>query len=273
MNNSDIFKKIKNLKIINDLNITDNEINKMFSSFNTYINLNELCKNSIDDICSIDHFTYIRNPKTNNLIEVKCYCNKQKKINTLDKRIIFSENKQKLIDYIRQNNIVKTLKYKVISSNGIKLNDNLKFRGFYVYGSAYIGKTRFLYYLAKQLYILRSGTICFIEANELFLKLSNITEFKNEIKNILEVDFLFIDNFGIHKWPKNYFFEEDFIEFLKERIQKKKNTYIAAAMPIKELELTFFKKKIEKYKRNFIIEAIKVLTNNIELELIKFEDK
>lgn len=265
-----IINKIKDLKIVKELKVTDNEIERMFASFHAYINLNEECSYSNDEICNIHHYTYIRNPKTNHIIEVKCYCDKQKKLNKINNRVLYSTNRDEVIEVIKQPSINKNIKYQLTSSN---INDSnhpsVYSKGLYMYGEPHIGKTEFLYILLKETFMKSSGTVSFVDAKDLFEMLQSRNENKHNIEQIIKADTLFIDNFGLEKWPRIYLFEEELNNFLQERLSAKKTNFISSAIPINELRTLYKSRKVHIYKINFLIETIKKLTNNVEIKIIQ----
>lgn len=269
INKEKIIKKIKSLTIVKELKITDKEIEKLFASFNTYININEICENSNEENCYIHHHTYIRNPKTNNIIEVKCFCDKQKNYNQIEKRILYCSNRKEILELIKKPNSIKDVEYQTKNSQTVNDISTINSKGLYVYGDPYIGKTAFLFSLLQESYTKTNNSISFVNAKDLFEKLSNKQEWQKEINELIRVETLFIDNFGLEKWPKNYFFEEELINFFQERLNCKKSNFISAAMSIDELKYLYKSRKMQQYQIKFLVDTIKKLTNNIEIKLIK----
>lgn len=275
-NKEKIIKKIKSLEIVKELNILDKEIERLFPSFNTYINLNEICNNSNEETCNLHHFTYIRNPKTNSILEVKCYCEKQKKENTINKRVLYCTNRQEILNIIKGKSKPIDIQYNVTnysnSSNNLK-TPTINSKGLYVYGDYSIEKTPFLNTLLKEFFNKNEGSICFINSNDLFEKLQNRQQNENDILELIHSDALFITDFGLEKWPKNYLFEEELISFLQERLSAKKSNFISSIIPINDLISLYKSRKVYPFKAKLIANIIQQLTNSIEIELLRLENK
>ncbi len=268
----EILQNKKIIKIINDKNLTDEQIEESIPIFfdiiedekntdNLYTSEIEIQSNGIiirklvpttigkkyenknnfilRDITVVD---YLLLPAKNDKQEIKT------------NEFMWNEERKELLNYFKKT-VLKNFK------------KDEYFKGAYIYGNFGVGKSFFTQSLANY-FASKNKTVAYINNNDLASHLKQLFSigYKKTIDNLKNVDFLFIDDIGSEK-NSAWMISEILFSILSHRMDVKKTTFFTSNFSYKQLEKEFIKgSDVSEFKAKRLMERIEVLSIPILLK-------
>lgn len=167
---------------------------------------------------------------------------------------IWNDDRKELLNYFKE----------IVLKN---LKNNEYFKGVYIYGSFGIGKSFFSQSLANY-FASKGKTVAYINNNDLSSHLKQLFSigYKKTIDTLKNVDFLFIDDIGSEK-NSSWMISEILFSILSHRMQMKKTTFFTSNFSYRQLEKEFVKgAEISGFKAKRLMERIEVLSIPILLK-------
>ncbi len=268
----EILQNKKIIKIINNKNLTDEQIEESIPIFfdiiedekndnNMYTSEIEIQSNGMIIRKLVPTIIGKKYENKNNFIlrdvTVMDYLllpakNDKQEIKTNE--FMWNEERKELLNYFK----------KVVLKNFKK---DEYFKGAYIYGNFGVGKSFFTQSLANY-FASKNKTVAYINNNDLASHLKQLFSigYKKTIDNLKHVDFLFIDDIGSEK-NSAWMISEILFSILSHRMDVKKTTFFTSNFSYKQLEKEFIKgSDVSEFKAKRLMERIEVLSVPILLK-------
>ena len=268
----EILQNKKIIKIINDKNLTDEQIEESIPIFfdiiedeknanNMYTSEIEIQSNGIVIRKLVPTTIGKKYENKNNFIlrdvTVMDYLllpakNDKQEIKTNE--FMWNEERKELLNYFKKT-VLKNFK------------KDEYFKGAYIYGNFGVGKSFFTQSLANY-FASKNKTVAYINNNDLASHLKQLFSigYKKTIDNLKNVDFLFIDDIGSEK-NSAWMISEILFSILSHRMDVKKTTFFTSNFSYKQLEKEFIKgSDVSEFKAKRLMERIEVLSIPILLK-------
>lgn len=269
------------IDFINENNISEEVVKRNASKFLKMIEERNICKNCTDlSSCkkqnkgSVITLTYDKDEEILNLKMTACkLCSNFLK---MSKNYIYRDfpdyylnikiNELANADYaVSRKNVFNTLR---------EIYRDSEKKGIYLYGGRQVGKSLILAVFSRMMIEKSNSTCAYIDTptfvkNTNDLNFTNKDEFNRRIKEIMNVDLLFFDDFGNEY--KNIFIRDTIIyPILNERLKNGKFTFFSSNYSLDEIERMYELSERFSPKSKQLVELIKMLSKPICLNSIPY---
>ena len=268
----EILQNKKIIKIINNKNLTDEQIEESIPIFFDIIEDEKNVNNMYTSEIEIQSNGMIIRKLVPTIIGKK-YENKNnfilRDVTVMDYLLLPAKNDKQEIktnEFMWNEERKELLNYfkKVVLKNFKK---DEYFKGAYIYGNFGVGKSFFTQSLANY-FASKNKTVAYINNNDLASHLKQLFSigYKKTIDNLKHVDFLFIDDIGSEK-NSAWMISEILFSILSHRMDVKKTTFFTSNFSYKQLEKEFIKgSDVSEFKAKRLMERIEVLSVPILLK-------
>ncbi|WP_027123864.1 ATP-binding protein [Mycoplasmoides pirum] len=293
---ADKFIKImKDSNLFSSLNITDLQYEKnVFNLWKIYEDNLKCDSSNLNTCTNVDGYhLWPKFVKNDQIIIYKIICQKhqnQLEKNKYIKRYVWKTFDSNLINlFINEQNINKNwdqsrisiLDYMTKFHDELLNSNEIKTKGFYLYGSSGVGKTYLCVLLcntiAKNMTLINKKiSICFLNLpdliNKLTEKFSEGISVDIEIKKIINADLLVFDDIGA-EIPKEWFFNNHLTRILTLRSEQQKSTIFISNYSLSELKQYYLKSRSAKFDNKTIERVLSRIHNLIGNNIFELKGK